>query len=415
MKYRKPKSEFGWELTQSIMIGALVAVALALTNCGQSHNEFKKVVVVAAPPAPVSAPAPVPPGVEEEVVLQGSPVFQRTFVHLDNDAYRMAWQEWSTPRTRGFGRLSGDELETLGDRTQPDAVEYKEKSYRLKATGMKRCVFRNRLVAEGAAERQVIEMGSPIGKQDLLCVEGGALKQVVMDSQVTLVVDALEDRVRWLGTSARKRIPLEGGSWIVKVSDLPAYGQGFGTALSKGVADSFESLINTSYKGVGMPTTCAAQRTAVLQIKFSKQGKPLSGTLVSHTRLVRAPSPQSKDMSIFQRELERPEIDEGALSACESQRRAWTACIRGEVPCSSSIRDALILNFSTLLGKRVAGFQSDRVFTVSRAEANGAKGASSLLMWREVGSEEGVESDANPLSVEDFQEMTDVVEFGVVK
>lgn len=394
-----------WVLTQCILIGFLLA-----QGCGQAKVDFSKVEVV---PPPVAQALPEVPPSETEVETPLPKVSRLGFLSLTSEASLMDWQTWSPVRQHGSATLSRDELGSMGDTVAKTTAERSDTVTRLRGFGYsQRCVFRNRLIDRDAAHVRRIQLPEPMGSLELLCVD-----RISQDERVTPMMDIAVSKnevtrgVRWLGTNAARSVPTSGSPARLdfKVSQIIGMKQGFGLGIRTILPDQFDAAINVELEGAKRGGDCGATRTAYVQLKMEK-GLVTGGRAYVHTRLVSQRQTARSRTVITQPEFATPQLDPAAAEACAPQRAAWVACLKRQADCSTGVDYLVRENFSHLLDTKVTGFVSESVMATTRAEANGqgSRGAKDLAQWKsELKSDT---SDVNPLSVEDFQEMIEVID-----
>ena len=434
-----------------ISVIILVATLLMAAGCGQSKVEYKKdsgggsttetqdAEVAENEKAPETASTPtlaesVPPGevvakldaeteaeAEEKAkahaiaaeaaaqdflprpaVTEGDLIAALSLRSSMTEGFQHSWQKWSAARDSG-----------LGATIAPDNIDQKyENIYTLRDVSKSRCVFRNRLLRKGT----VIQDG-----EQLTCVPQTAQ----VSSTVKIAVFSTGDgyfTVRWVGTSGRHRIRVKGRTVVdMKMTARISNRQKFDGAAATALPDGMDVLLSTHLASMRVPDpTCALERTFDLKVTFNN-GLPIEAKLVARTeqqyvmeleRAIERDRREALPVPRSPRNRSLPLLKRNTLNACAYQHYAWAHCARATATdpyspnCTAEVSEAVDVNFRALLDARLPGFGTDRVFLKTRDEANGEAGK--LGLW--YSPDYVVKGQMNPLSIEDFQQLTDIIE-----
>jgi hypothetical protein len=433
-------------------VATLVAVALA--GCGQARVEFTKqnVVAPAAPtsdqnnsPATVSesddAPQPeldtesldaiASGNADNDLLARASELGYRTLAlpslrSSRGNAFR--WKSWSLP-TNENPALDAEELLGPGHQDKPEDVlnasavsrAYRTSSalFNLSRASSQRCVYRNRLIEAlplQTAESTVLP--PPFGNHRLYCVENATNVRSDLQLERTANWEGSGYWFRWAGSTGRKFVPKTGKHTLeFKLTQRIASHEAFSGAPALALSDGMDVLLaSTLQRGTGQD--CTLERVFYLRVLIDS-GQPTEAKLYARTRHFakdeyvdwKAGSAAQKLTGYEISKLSTPALRPAALAACAPQHKAWVDCLNGadRLICKNDLHDVLRTNFGALLGERVRGFASDRIFTLLRDQANDATGAGALALWYDLETPSSEGTRFNPLALEDFQEFTDVV------
>lgn len=403
-------------------------VTIFLGACSPAKVEMNRVQKILPPPIVV-----LDAGTQgqEEPSDPGMPIYLRSSFAVESQTGLQSWQSWKSPQAVAHLALSrserlgwGNQVATEESVAESSAIKGETRTVLQADRGGLRCVFRNRLLDPKQARAWVeLTLPAPMGAQDLLCVSrdqaraGGA--QVLPQMEIAIDTTATRGGVRWVGTDARKQVPLQSPAKLeFKVSQIIAQRQGFGRALRELLPDGMDQLLNIERQPEQdsaplqiQAARCGLSRSALVQITL--QGERVTGARAFiHTRLLSART-QSQTRWIFtQPNAADPILDEDAQEDCRPVRKAWTDCLTDGRACSSAALTFARANFGDLLESQSPGFVSQHLFAATRADANGVgkQGAARMAIWRDLPQSAASGDAPNPLSVEDFQEFVDVIE-----
>jgi hypothetical protein len=380
--------------------------------------------------APSGAESPkVDPTVDPEE-NPNRPVYVRArpMVSSTIPANQAPWQRWISPRKRAE-KLSTEEFEGLGDFADNSTSSEDEEVVTLSDKSVQRCVFRNRLL-EGlgdsdnpGSDAQTV-LPPPFGNVKLFCVKD--IPGIHSEVKLALKRDDLFVNVRWMGSTGTKVIYTQGRREVqFKLSSRISYRQAFGKATKSAIQDDMDVLLNSAMS-MSNAVSCALERALFLSVIF-EDGQPVSAKIIARTRhfsmhefedsFIR--ERKAIPLAYWHTDFRLPPLNVRAMQVCQTQHTAWVYCAKDgdktNPNCDPVVTNAVEKNFRPLLEARTPGFATNRVFALKRSEANGEGPGGALMLWHDP---EVVGSNAmgyNPLSLEDFEEMTDVIDLGVSK
>ncbi len=418
--------------THSHGLKTLLLLAVLAAGCGQSKVDYShqgdgaapspgSQTVTAAPDEPVAPPIAIVPEPATRGVRLGAMVSVL-------DATLLGFQNWSDLPDRSATSLTSTEINGLGFRLARTTARATERSYTLRATERNRCVFQNRLLSVDTEAPFYISVRNhypEIFKSTKLnCIIAPTSGAITPGVRLTVSPEPRQPnllRVRWLGSTASKVVSVSGTQTVeFRMTSRLAVNEAFDGAAKDALNDSFDVLLS-SYFSRGEASFCGLERDFYLAVTFTN-AVPTAANLVVKTRLGSISSMQDAEARAIplrsgHTDSLSPTVDTRSLAACHSQHQAWLACTRpsaqatANVGCDPRIVDALDLNFRDLLDTRYQGFASDRTFALTRSEGNGISSGSALLWFEiaDVNAGTGGGNQPNPLTVEDFQELYDIL------
>lgn len=350
---------------------------------------------------------------------------------------RFSFQTWEDRPASFFDEMTNRsattltefEMDMLGSHITTSTVRSNERTYTLNGNERKRCVFRNRLLPRDPSGNVAAAVGRSIFPAAFNSTELGCVTadHSTVRSSVRLAVSAESRqpdylRVRLVGSTASKVVRRQGIDMVeFRMTTRLAPGQADDGASKRMLDDSFDVLLS-SYLNRGDAQMCALERDYYLAVTFN-DGAPVSAGVIVKTRNASRTQMQNEAANAIPlysgHRGDEPTIDARGIRACQSQHLAWLTCVKATASstananCDVRIVDALDKNFRELLDARYAGFATDRMFAMTRAQGNGVIGRSPLL-WRDNLQQAADGSDLseqlNPLAIEDFQELYDVIQ-----
>lgn len=433
------------EAKKAVLSAAVVALFAGLSGCGQSRVDYQRTDEVVRPIVQPVRVETVPVEASDYDEVMPWPAGRIRYVGLDDASVgAYSWQTWGNANATNVSSVGSFDLSGNIRLPQENETLYEFGNIRR----AERCVFRNRLLTDAAIlgsryRLQTSSMSSassddrfgtrssglprPFGDQDLLCVDNQAIINSMVRVGATRSprrpeegVDFVEIRV--LGLRGSYRIPVTGTHNLdFRSTARIGLNQNFyGFALTA-QEDGMANLLNAYHSSqLGNAAGCGLERSFVVRLTV-ENGAPRSVTLLSKTRNV---SIRQFERSMSGNQASILDYDRGSnsdvvtinregINACRAQHLAWLRCLRmnDEVPNRGRVCDDAVVrlaerNFGGLLNFRAAqALPSNRMFVETRLMAR--RRNENAVVWYNPEASQALDQ-YNPLSLEDFQEMTDV-------